>query len=132
MATARKRRGWSQAELASALEIHQSSISRLETGARAASYDELVAVATVLGVPVGRLLGDSPISVRRHARLGHRAPIDDSVALAARMVEPLVLREFVARGGSHYAIGLVRTGRQPFSARQAAIALSVLADLEPR
>lgn len=132
VAAARKRHGWSQAGLASVLGIHQTSISRLESGARSASYDELLIIAAALGFPVGRLLGGSAIAVRRHHRSGHGVPADDSRALAARMVDPAVLREFVVRGGSQYAVGLARTGRQPFSARQAAIALAVLADIEPR
>jgi transcriptional regulator with XRE-family HTH domain len=132
VAAARNRQGWSQAELASVLGVHQTSVSRLESGARNASYDELLIIAAALGMPVERLLGDAASEVRRHRRAGHGVPADDSRALAARMVDPAVLREFVARGGSQYAVGQARSGRQPFSARQAAIALSVLADLEPR
>lgn len=128
VAKARDARGWSQAELAAVLRVDQSSVSRLETGRRVASYDELAAIARAFGLPVGHLLGASPPSVRRHRRGGRRPSTEESAALATRLVGPQVLAEFIARGGSIRALGQARSGRQPLSARQAALALSVIAD----
>ncbi len=128
VAKARDARGWSQAELAAALGVHQSSVSRLEAGRRVAAYDELATIARALGLPVGHLLGASPPSVRRHRRGGRRQSTKESAALAARINDPWVLAEFIARGGSIRALGQARSGRQPLSARQAALALSVIAD----
>jgi transcriptional regulator with XRE-family HTH domain len=128
VASERTARGWSQARLATILRVHQSSVSRLESGERVAAYDELATIARALGLPVGHLLGASARSVRRHRRGGRQPSTKESAALAATIDDPRLLAEFIARGGSIRALGQARTGHQPLSARQAAVALSVIAD----
>jgi transcriptional regulator with XRE-family HTH domain len=128
VASERTARGWSQARLATILGVHQSSVSRLESGERVAAYDELATIARAFGLPVGRLLGASARSVRRHRQGGRRQSTKESAALAARIDELALLAEFIAREGSTRALGQARTGHQPLSARQAAVALAVIAD----
>ena len=47
---ARKERGVSQRELARALGVAQSTLSRMERGERRVSVDRLIAIARALGV----------------------------------------------------------------------------------
>jgi transcriptional regulator with XRE-family HTH domain len=52
----RSRRGWLQAELATRLGTSQTTISQIESGRRRLSLDDLLAVCTVLQVPLDQLL----------------------------------------------------------------------------
>lgn len=54
---ARKDRGVSQRELARALGVAQSTLSRIERGERRVSVDRLVAIARALGVRPADMLG---------------------------------------------------------------------------
>lgn len=54
----RQQRGWSQMQLADALELAQSAISRIESGERSVDSIELARVAEVLRVSVLDLLAD--------------------------------------------------------------------------
>ena len=56
VAQARRDRGWTQEQLAEAIEVEPVSLSRLETGHRALSLSTLAQVAEVLGVGLGDLL----------------------------------------------------------------------------
>lgn len=61
IATARERRGLSQAHLADALGVSQSAVSRIESGERSVDSIELAAIAERLGVSVLELLEDRPV-----------------------------------------------------------------------
>lgn len=80
LARARYAAGVSQAELAGHLEWPQSVISKIEAGLRTVSVDDLVAIASVLGVNPMRLLekaiqlADQPTSLpkRKATRVSQR------------------------------------------------------------
>jgi transcriptional regulator with XRE-family HTH domain len=56
VALIRKDRGWTQEQLAEAIEIEPVSLSRLETGHRALSLTTLHTIAKALGTGLGDLL----------------------------------------------------------------------------
>lgn len=56
---ARQAHGWTQRDLAQRLNRRQATISRWESGDRALTVGDLMAVAEVLGVEPGELLQDS-------------------------------------------------------------------------
>lgn len=56
LATIRRDQGWSQEQLAEAIDIQPVSLSRLETGDRALSLTVLARAAGALSVPLGDLL----------------------------------------------------------------------------
>jgi Zn-dependent peptidase ImmA (M78 family)/transcriptional regulator with XRE-family HTH domain len=90
VADARRRRGWTQGELAARVGLTQTSVSRIETGVRAVSSLELAELAEVLGVSVLDLLraGQRPM-LAIAARLGHfRDP--GAVDRALRRAEALI------------------------------------------
>jgi Zn-dependent peptidase ImmA (M78 family)/transcriptional regulator with XRE-family HTH domain len=90
VADARRRRGWTQGELAPRVGLTQTSVSRIETGVRAVSSLELAELAEVLGVSVLDLLrgGQRPM-LAMAARLGHfRDP--GAVDRALRRAEALI------------------------------------------
>src|SRR5918994_6435766 len=72
VADARRRKGWTQGELAARVGLTQTSVSRIETGVRTVSSLELAELAEVLGVSVLDLLraGQRPM-LAIAARLGH-------------------------------------------------------------
>lgn len=60
----RKKRGWSQDQLAQMVGVEQPTIQRWESGKRLPDLDSLQQLATVLGVSAGSLLdGDAVVSV---------------------------------------------------------------------
>ena len=71
IAGARRDRGWTQAELAARVDLTQTAVSRIETGARAVGSLELAELAEALGVSVLDLLraGQRPM-LAIAARLG--------------------------------------------------------------
>jgi Zn-dependent peptidase ImmA (M78 family)/transcriptional regulator with XRE-family HTH domain len=90
VADARRRKGWTQGELAARVGLTQTSVSRIETGVRAVSSLELAELAEVLGVSVLDLLraGQRPM-LAIAARLGHfRDP--GAVDRALRRAEALI------------------------------------------
>jgi Zn-dependent peptidase ImmA (M78 family)/transcriptional regulator with XRE-family HTH domain len=90
VADARRRKGWTQGELAARVGLTQTSVSRIETGGRAVSSLELAELAEVLGVSVLDLLraGQRPM-LAIAARLGHfRDP--GAVDRALRRAEALI------------------------------------------
>jgi len=56
VAHARRDRGWSQEQLAEAIDIQPTTLSRLETGDRAISLSTLNRMAEAIGVGLGDLL----------------------------------------------------------------------------
>ena len=55
VAEARRDRGWSQEQLAEAIEVEPATISRWETGGRALSLSTLTRISEILEVPLARL-----------------------------------------------------------------------------
>lgn len=111
--------GWSQAALARAVGMTQSSLSRSETGARSFSIDELVEIARVLHVPIADLVGTSPAALRR--RWSKAAPPRIGASRrAAEALDAAGRRRFVALGGSLRAVDRVRAG-QPLAPSQASL-----------
>jgi Zn-dependent peptidase ImmA (M78 family)/transcriptional regulator with XRE-family HTH domain len=90
VADARRRKGWTQGELAARVGLSQTSVSRIETGVRTVSSLELAELAEVLGVSLLDLLraGQRPM-LAIAARLGHfRDP--GAVDRALRRAEALI------------------------------------------
>lgn len=56
---ARKRKGWTQADLASALGVSEPAVNRYEKGGRQPDVDQLVNIANVLEVSIEYLVGRS-------------------------------------------------------------------------
>jgi Zn-dependent peptidase ImmA (M78 family)/DNA-binding XRE family transcriptional regulator len=109
IARARERRGLTQAQLAEAVGLSQSAISRIESGLRAVDSLELARIATVLGVSVLELLEERPLPEELLAFAGRleaaRAP--GAVDRARRRVtELLELHRLLTNLG-------VRTERTP-------------------
>lgn len=78
---ARTARGWSQAQLADALGLDASGVSRLESGRKRLGLSEAVRIASALGVSLDRLI--APVSAED--RLTHAlTSADDAVVLARR------------------------------------------------
>lgn len=48
----RKRAGLTQSQLANALNVSRSAVSRIETGERRVEFSEMLKIANVLGVPL--------------------------------------------------------------------------------
>ncbi len=61
IARARERRGLTQAQLAQAVDLSQSAISRIESGVRAVDSLELARIAAEIGVSVLELLEERPL-----------------------------------------------------------------------
>lgn len=60
----RRRRGWSQAQVANllrdrGLQVHPTTVAKIEAGERAAKIDEVAAIADIFEVSVDMLLGRS-------------------------------------------------------------------------
>ena len=106
----------------------QSSLSRLEAGLRAASYDDVIAIAAVLEVSPMVLTGETPATIRRHSRAPSPTAMGASRQLAGRLVAAGLQGPFLGRGGSLRAVSAAIAGRQPLPAAQAVIALEVLAE----
>jgi transcriptional regulator with XRE-family HTH domain len=72
IARLRNARGWSQPILAAKADVETTTISRIETGARAASTPMLLRLAALFDVPLSQLLDESPT-----------VPNDDEAALVS-------------------------------------------------
>lgn len=76
----RTARGWTQAELASALSFtgksyHQTTIAKLENGARPTSVEEVHLLAALLDVEVVDLFRDDSADALLHAELARQASV---------------------------------------------------------
>jgi len=80
---AREERGWSQENLAEAIGLTQSAVSRIEGGERAVDSLELASIARALRVSPLSLIEDNPFQVRLAARAS---------ALEAQELEPVLRR----------------------------------------
>lgn len=106
----RQRRGWSQMQLADALEVAQSAVSRIESGERSVDSIELARIADLLRVSVLDLLTDEEVvdDLGIAARVEEqRSPAAFDVALA-RVRELLrfdrLLDDLGAPGGERSAL----------------------------
>jgi Helix-turn-helix. len=129
MKQARLRAGISQFKLAAALMTSQATVSRLESGTLIATFDDLTVVAELLETPVETLLGSSTTMARRYRWAARQPNVRASRRLATALPAHLVV-DFVALGGSLRALHAAREGRQPLTAPQAAILLSLGLQLE--
>lgn len=125
---ARVSSGLTQAFVAAALGVSQATVSRLESGSITATADDLVVIAQVLRVPIETLFGSSPALIRRYRWRGRMPNLSASRRLADTLAPGLV-PDFVAMGGSLRALRAAREGRQPLTASQVAILLSLGATL---
>ena len=70
IAKARRRRRWSQSELARRLETSRERLSRWERGLHIPSLEDLTLLSEVLGIPVWELgLGEAPVEGLSSAEL---------------------------------------------------------------
>lgn len=60
----RKHRGWTQQQLADAVDATQSTISQLENGEKNPSFELVRDLSRALGVTVSELLGEAPQELR--------------------------------------------------------------------
>lgn len=101
----RKLRGWSQEELARQLSeigvtMHQTTVAKMENGARPTSVDELVLVARVLGVrPADLTPPEDPDRENVRGRLAELKAINDEIRQRRATVEAITegLEELIAR-----------------------------------
>ena len=124
MRQARVGSGMSQPWVAAALGVSQSTVSRLESGGLTATFDDLVILAGALKVPVETILGSSPVMAHRY-RWSGRSPRLDASRRLTESLPPDRVPDFVALGGSLRALRAAREGRQPLTASQSAILLSL-------
>lgn len=88
IAALRKRRGWSQRELAEAAECSPNTVARIETAKRGLSIDLLERIATALDVPVVRLFPEGEASEASSALL-ERVRDPEDLEFVRRLVERL-------------------------------------------
>lgn len=113
-------RAWSQARLAAAVGIDQSSISRMELGSLVPSLEDLEAMSRALDIALSELLGTAPARPQLHFRGDRRSDLSLSSELARRVPEHL-LGDLARAGGSLTELRLARLGKRPLSAGTVAI-----------
>jgi len=91
----RKSRGLNQRQLAEALGLDPSSMSRVEKGERAVSVNELVRLARVLDVRVEDLLGDTQPATSIWLRAAGESP--DGVAQSLDLFRGVIRDYFGAQ-----------------------------------
>lgn len=128
---ARRFRRWSQARLASAVGVDQSSISRFEAGTMVPTLEDLHRMADALDLALAEVVGRSAPLPQIHARGERRAPIESSWALARR-VPPHLRAEFAHAGGSLRELREARAGLRHLSPGAVAILLSLGVASEPQ
>src|SRR5262245_25360292 len=93
LASFRKTAGLSQAELAAALGVPQSTVAYWETAAKPPRSDILGKIATVLGVRVEDLIGDRPVhAVRRPGPVGRLQRVLEEASSLPRSKQELVVQ----------------------------------------
>jgi transcriptional regulator with XRE-family HTH domain len=93
---ARKQRGWSQADLAHAVNLTRSSIANLEAGRQRSLIHVALLIAQALGVPVDTLLPSGP-ELDKLVRLQSPAVDLDGQSISAHEFVTTVIRR--ATGG---------------------------------
>ncbi|MEU4895664.1 XRE family transcriptional regulator [Streptomyces sp. NPDC044780] len=73
---ARRRTGWTLAEVAPAVGVSVTHLSRLERGDRQPSIGVLIQLARMYGTSVGQLVGEEPEAACRIFRRGAATPIE--------------------------------------------------------
>jgi Predicted transcriptional regulators len=74
----RKRKGWSQEELAEALGVSRQSVSKWESGGSMPDLEKIIKMSELFGVSTDYLLKDVPMEERIPAAPETDAPADDS------------------------------------------------------
>lgn len=96
--THRKAAGMSQADIAAATGIDRSTISKLETGTRCASADQLVAIARALDIAAGVLLEPAGLGERGEVSdydlFRERLLADSSLTLEQKRLLVAIYRQF--------------------------------------
>jgi transcriptional regulator with XRE-family HTH domain len=93
LAAFRKAAGLSQAELAHALGVTQSSVAYWETAPKPPRSEILAKMATVLGVRVEELLGEAPMrTVRRPGPVGKLQRLFEQASVLPRRDQELVAK----------------------------------------
>jgi transcriptional regulator with XRE-family HTH domain len=91
--TIRLRRGLTQEDLAELIDRSVDSISNMERGVSAPSYETLTRLAEKLGVPVEALSGkDEPVTRGRSAASPERVELQAELADLARTLDDTLLK----------------------------------------
>ena len=101
--TARKAKQLNQVELAERVGTDQGHISRIESGAKGASIEVLVAIAHTLGMTISQLVGDDQRSAEKEYGRGHPA-----TKILKRKTTPAGLRDFAADSVLVNALGVTK------------------------
>jgi transcriptional regulator with XRE-family HTH domain len=70
IAEERDRLGWTQEELGIAADLHRASVCNIEAGRQRTSVYRLRVLASVLGVPMAKLMPEAEIPVEQERRIG--------------------------------------------------------------
>jgi transcriptional regulator with XRE-family HTH domain len=108
IAELRKRKGWTQAELAEKLGVHKGHVTRWETDRRNPSPQALAKMVGVFGVRIEELRGEMPVALPLpEGLLGQEALIEkmqqvleldaDDQAVVFRIIDSLATQKRVAQ-----------------------------------
>ena len=90
--------GLSQRSLARQAHLSQATLSRIESGERAAKMDEVLRVASVLGTSVSSLVSESPLASR--VQFAHRmTQLVDATTVRARLIQLLEIDDVLTARG---------------------------------
>lgn len=97
IAELRADRGVSQRRLAEAIGIDQSALSRIESGERGLAVEELVAIASFLGVDTSALLRSDEDATPLFRNEGGPEEANEAVAALEAIIEDFFVFEAAAR-----------------------------------
>ena len=83
---AESRAGMTQVQLADAIGVHRTAITKIESGERALNLAELVAVASHLGVTPDHLLYDDRVPVFEMRSDVHSGLVEEAVAACTEVI----------------------------------------------
>lgn len=86
----REQRRYSQEYVAAQLGVDQSVYSRWETGQTKLSVERIEQIAQVLAVPVGVLLGTSPLKIDQDRAGAHTPNVPEPIILSKELIEKLL------------------------------------------